>query len=274
MGKLGRLGLEPAQRYERERPGELVHVDVKKLGRIQAAPGIASRGLRQHYNPAAGPGGTRADGRLGVRPHRVDDATRLAYAEVLADEKGTTAVGFLRRARRVLRRPRHHSRARAHRQRLRLPLRQSTRSPAARWASATYAPGPTGPRPTAKPNASSAPCSPAGPTAPSTATAPNAPPPCPAGSTTTITDDPTAASATSPRPAASATGRNNLLGSYMTGQRRGILCPASQRGSELIPTGSLDRKADDRGVVVEVVAAGSEHGAVNLAHRVGGRARI
>jgi hypothetical protein len=38
MGKLGRLGLEPAQRYERARPGELIHIDVKKLGRI-APPG-------------------------------------------------------------------------------------------------------------------------------------------------------------------------------------------------------------------------------------------
>jgi hypothetical protein len=38
MGKLGRLGLEPAERYERDRPGELVHIDVKKLGRI-ARPG-------------------------------------------------------------------------------------------------------------------------------------------------------------------------------------------------------------------------------------------
>ena len=35
MGKLGRLGLEPAMRYERERPGELIHIDVKKLGRIE-----------------------------------------------------------------------------------------------------------------------------------------------------------------------------------------------------------------------------------------------
>jgi transposase len=41
LGKLGRLGLEPAQRYERARPGELVHIDVKKLGRIQAAPASA-----------------------------------------------------------------------------------------------------------------------------------------------------------------------------------------------------------------------------------------
>src|SRR3954467_12596154 len=39
MGRLGRLGLEPAERYERERPGELVHVDVKKLGRIQGGAG-------------------------------------------------------------------------------------------------------------------------------------------------------------------------------------------------------------------------------------------
>ena len=35
MGRLGRLGLEPAERYERQRPGELIHIDVKKLGRIQ-----------------------------------------------------------------------------------------------------------------------------------------------------------------------------------------------------------------------------------------------
>jgi hypothetical protein len=39
MGKLGRLGLEPAQRYERARPGELIHIDVKKLGRIQGGAG-------------------------------------------------------------------------------------------------------------------------------------------------------------------------------------------------------------------------------------------
>src|SRR6202451_2744567 len=39
LGKLGRLGLEPAQRYERERPGELIHIDVKKLGRIHGGAG-------------------------------------------------------------------------------------------------------------------------------------------------------------------------------------------------------------------------------------------
>src|SRR5437870_5051503 len=52
MGRLGRLGLEPAVRYERARPGELLHVDVKKLGRIRGGAGKRVRGgTYQHYNP-------------------------------------------------------------------------------------------------------------------------------------------------------------------------------------------------------------------------------
>jgi transposase InsO family protein len=101
MGKLGRLGLEPARRYERERPGELVHIDVKKLGRIQGGAGKRVRGGScSHYN-------RRFIDRHGKVRHTVgwefvhvaiDDCTRLAYAEVLADEKATTAIAFLRRA--------------------------------------------------------------------------------------------------------------------------------------------------------------------------------
>jgi transposase InsO family protein len=101
MGKLGRLGLQTPQRYERARPGELLHIDVKKLGRIQGGAGKRVRdGLRQHYN-------STVTDKAGRRRHTVgwefvhiaiDDATRLAYVEVLADEKATTAVGFLRRA--------------------------------------------------------------------------------------------------------------------------------------------------------------------------------
>src|SRR5262249_19272196 len=49
MGGLGRLGFEPALRYERSRPGELVHLDVKKLGRIVGGAGWRVRGGRQHY---------------------------------------------------------------------------------------------------------------------------------------------------------------------------------------------------------------------------------
>ena len=101
MGRLGRLGQEPAVRYERERPGELVHIDVKKLGRIQRGAGKRIFGGSSHYT------GTFTDAAGHVRRKAgwdfvhiaVDDATRLAYAEVLPDEKATTAVTFLRRAR-------------------------------------------------------------------------------------------------------------------------------------------------------------------------------
>jgi transposase InsO family protein len=101
MGKLGRIGLEPARRYERSRPGELVHIDVKRLGRIQGGAGKRVRdGLRKHYNRA----------RIDLEGRRrltvgwefvhiaIDDHSRLAYAEVLADEKAATAIGFLSRA--------------------------------------------------------------------------------------------------------------------------------------------------------------------------------
>jgi transposase InsO family protein len=100
MGKLGRLGLQPAVRYERKRPGELIHVDVKKLGRIKGGAGKRVTGTRRHHQPTV----TDAAGRR----HRtagwdfvhvaIDDATRLAYAEVLTDEKATTVVAFLARA--------------------------------------------------------------------------------------------------------------------------------------------------------------------------------
>ena len=102
MGKLGRLGLEPAQRYERACPGELIHIDVKKLGRIQGGAGKRVRdGLRRpNYTPvlrdAAGvPRRTVGWEYVHVA---IDDATRLAYVEVLTDEKAITAIGFLRRA--------------------------------------------------------------------------------------------------------------------------------------------------------------------------------
>jgi transposase InsO family protein len=101
MGRLGRLGLEPAQRYERARPGELIHIDVKKLGRIEGGAGKRVRdGLRRYYRPRkTDAGGVR---RLTVGWEcvhiAVDDCTRLAYAEVLPNEKAITVVGFLKRA--------------------------------------------------------------------------------------------------------------------------------------------------------------------------------
>jgi len=99
MGKLGRLGLEPARRYERERPGELVHVDVKKLGRIQRGAGKRVLGRTQRSLRTTDALGTRRGTAGWDYVHiAIDDCTRLAYAEVLPDEKAATAIGFLRRA--------------------------------------------------------------------------------------------------------------------------------------------------------------------------------
>jgi transposase InsO family protein len=100
LGRLGRLGLEPALRYERRRPGELLHIDVKKLGRIQV-PGhrvTGNRRQRARRTEVGTPGRKRGTAGWEFVHVCVDDATRLAYAEVLSDERATTAVGFLRRA--------------------------------------------------------------------------------------------------------------------------------------------------------------------------------
>jgi transposase InsO family protein len=99
MGRLGRLGMEPAERYARERPGELIHIDVRKLGRIQGGAGHRMTG-RRHYTPRLTNIAGRRHGTAGWDYVHVaiDDATRLADAEVLADETATTAAGFLRRA--------------------------------------------------------------------------------------------------------------------------------------------------------------------------------
>jgi transposase InsO family protein len=94
---LGRLGLnrlkalepaEPVRRYERETPGELIHIDIKKLGRISVI-------------------GHRITGDRTTRGYRVgwefvhvciDDASRVAFAKVLPDERKTSAVAFLKTA--------------------------------------------------------------------------------------------------------------------------------------------------------------------------------
>jgi transposase InsO family protein len=101
MGKLGRLGLEPAQRYERAMPGELIHIDVKKLGRITNGAGkriTAGRAKNGKHTITDGSGVRRRFYGWDAVHVAVDDATRLAYAEVLPDEKATTAVAFLGRA--------------------------------------------------------------------------------------------------------------------------------------------------------------------------------
>ena len=100
MGRLGRLGQEPAVRYERARPGELIHIDVKKLGRIQGGAGKRVRGGGRHYTPTFtdATGARRKTVGWQFCHVAIDDATRLAYVELLDDEKALTATGFLRRA--------------------------------------------------------------------------------------------------------------------------------------------------------------------------------
>jgi len=106
LGRLGRLGLEPARRYERERPGELVHFDVKKLGRIERGAGKRIMGGSNHYTGSFTDAAGRVRRKVGWEYVHVavDDATRLAYVEVLSDEKAKTAIGFLGRAVRFFRR--------------------------------------------------------------------------------------------------------------------------------------------------------------------------
>jgi transposase InsO family protein len=99
LGRLSRLAPpEPQNRYERARPGELVHVDVKKLGRILTAGHrvFGRAATTQHTRREGGP--SRGIAGWDYAHVCVDDATRLAYVEVLPDERGETAVGFLRRA--------------------------------------------------------------------------------------------------------------------------------------------------------------------------------
>ena len=99
LGRLGRLGIEPARRYERQRPGELVHIDIKKLGRISRGAGHRVTG-RKHYTPERNDAAGVPRKTVGWEFCHVcvDDATRLAYVEVLGDERATSAVGFLKRA--------------------------------------------------------------------------------------------------------------------------------------------------------------------------------
>ena len=92
LNRLTALDEKPAVvRYERERPGELIHLDTKKLGRIEGV-GHRITGRR--------PGAVNRHHGIGWEALHVciDDASRLAYSEILPDEKKESAIGFLDRA--------------------------------------------------------------------------------------------------------------------------------------------------------------------------------
>jgi len=80
---------EPPRRYQRRRPGSLLHLDIKKLGRIGGQVGHRIHGDRRRCVRGAG---------WEFAHVCIDDASRIAYAEVLPNEQGTMATGFLERA--------------------------------------------------------------------------------------------------------------------------------------------------------------------------------
>ncbi len=82
------------RRIVTERPGQLVHLDVKKIGAIPTGGGLAGPRPRQHPGQGRPPG----TGRHRYWHSAVDAHTRLAFTESLNDEKAVTAAGFLRRA--------------------------------------------------------------------------------------------------------------------------------------------------------------------------------
>ena len=90
LGRLPQLAPpEPVRRYEKKHAGELVHLDIKKLGKIRGV-GHRITGKRQHRNRGIG---------WEFAHVAIDDASRVAYVEILEDERAVTAQGFLRRTR-------------------------------------------------------------------------------------------------------------------------------------------------------------------------------
>jgi transposase len=93
-GEVIRASKTTAVRYERQRPGELVHVDVKKIGKIPPGGGWKAHGRQMGKTSA------QKKARIGYDyvHSMVDDRTRLAYSEILPDEQGPTCAQFIRRA--------------------------------------------------------------------------------------------------------------------------------------------------------------------------------
>jgi transposase-like protein len=186
LGRLASLTeTVPARRYQRERPGELIHLDMKKLARFWRIGHRVTGDPRDHLNRGAG---------WDVLHVAIDDATRLAYVEVLADEKRTTTAAFLVRALRWFKQ-RGIAVERVMTDNGSGYVAKSFRRLLPACAFATCAPDPTRPRPTARPNASSRRLCGSGPT-PSPIPHPMPEPKTsPAGSAGTTSIDPMLASA-------------------------------------------------------------------------------
>lgn len=183
---------EPIRRYEHDHPGSMIHVDVKKLGNIPTGGGWRFVGRAQgNKNRAATPGVVRNSHREVLLGHAfvhtvIDDHSRVAYAEIHDDETAVTAIGVLRRAvgwfaMRGVRVERV------------LSDNGSATSltpgvmPALTCRSNTSGPDPTGPRPTARSNGSTARWAPSGHSRAPIPTNRPAAQPCRHGYTPTIT---------------------------------------------------------------------------------------
>jgi hypothetical protein len=198
LARIDRVTGEPLRRYEHDHPGSLIHVDVTKFGNIPDGGGWRYLGRHQGKRNRA-----LTAHRTGERDRHhapllgtaylhtvIDDHSRVAYAEIRQDEKTTTAIDVLHGA--VAWFAEHGVTV----ERVLSDNGACYRSPpgairVASSASPTNAPGPTGPKPTAKSNGSTAPSPTAGPTPASTNQPSNATPPCQPGCTSTITTAPT-----------------------------------------------------------------------------------
>ena len=157
---------EPTVRYEHEHPGDLLHIDTKKLGRI----------VRMGHRVTGDPR-DRVDGAgwefLFVA---VDDHARIGFTQIHPDECQASRSRLSAREPSVLRRTRRHCAPRADRQRVGVPLQDASQLPATRWASSTASPVPIDRKPTARPSASSSRRCGNGPMASPTVVPPSAPP--------------------------------------------------------------------------------------------------
>jgi hypothetical protein len=192
------------RRYECARAGELIHVDVKKLGQIRAGGGWRVHGRDSEIARRQHSEGRRVGSRVGYDyvHSAVDDHTRLAYSEVLSDETGPTCAAFLVRATRFF-------------ASLGIAVQAVMTDNAKNYVDARIfqdtlgGSRPTGPRSMAKSSATTARCSRNGPTSGCSPQAPGALRPSTAGSTPTTITEPTPRSADSHPSAASTTSRLN-----------------------------------------------------------------
>jgi len=171
-GEVIRSSKATAVRYEHDHPGSLGHMDVKKVGRIHHGGGWKAHGRQM------GTTGAKKRARIGFDyiHSLVDDHSRLAYSEVLPDEKGVTCAAFLLRAAAYFA---AHGIPRI--ERVMTDNHFSTRTPmpsqppSRPWTPPTSSSDPTAPGKTARSSATTAPCRSSGPTARSSSATPTAP---------------------------------------------------------------------------------------------------